>query len=145
MCMFVLTCISLVVLHIVNRKDTSASALLCVQSQHDHSRWKLLFFAMLDVSLCSFFFILSYLQVCSVPWYCKTYLHSQPGWIPQEPTVVQRVALTETSDALCGEPIPALLSFGSVCLLLFPWLQSLLSLTQTHTHPHQQFSFIVNC
>lgn len=51
----------------------------CASSLHDHSRWKLLFFATLDVSLrCFFFFFFlsSSLQVCSVPRYCKTYLHS---------------------------------------------------------------------
>lgn len=46
------------------------------------------------------------------------YIHSQAE-SPGSPTVVQRVALTETSDALCGGPILALSSFGSVCLLPF--------------------------
>lgn len=121
--------VSLVVPQIVvtNYIPPSASSLcvscmcvsVCMPSLHDHSQWKLLFFATLDVSLHSFFSPSSSLQVAlCLDTVRLIYIHSQAR-SRGTPTVVQRVALTETSDALCCRPILPLLSFGSVCLLLF--------------------------
>lgn len=61
--------------------------------------------------ICVYFFsLLSYLQVRSAPPYCTSYLHSQSGWSPASPTIVQHVALTETSYVLCSGPVLSRLS-----------------------------------
>lgn len=127
--MRVCTCISLVVLQIADTNYISASAiylckcvcvLVCVRHPYMtiHSE-NYFFFSMLDVSLHSFFSPLSSsLQVCSVPRYCKTYLHSQPGWIPWEPHSRPACCLDRDKRCFVCWPILPLSSFGSVFLLL---------------------------
>lgn len=79
---------------------------VCVSllSQHDRSQWKCFFFATLDVCLHLFFFLPLSHPPFWFPLCLDTvnliYIHSQAE-CPRSPAFVQRVALTETSDAMC--------------------------------------------